>query len=531
MRPARAIAVAGVLTMMAAACSGPSGPGASPGGKTLVNGKTFTMVLGADPGSLDPHFTSQSATLQVDRFLYDSLVNIDEHGAMVPGLAAGWHATTTSVTYTLRKGISCADGSPLTARDVAANINFVAEPKNGSTRLGVFVPVGAKAVADDRAGTVTVTAPTPQSFLDRNVGSLQIVCRKGMADRSVLRQGADGTGMFKISESVAGDHYTLTRRKDYAWGPGAWKTDQQGLPDKVVLRSMSNETTAANQLIAREVNAAQLIGPDQQRLQGMNLFRRDVLAPLGELWFNENDGLPGADERVRRALTQALDLDELGKVLTSGTGRPASGLIAPNMGPCSRNTVRGTLPAFDAGAAGRALDAAGWTLGGDGTRTKNGKRLRLSFYYLTSLGSSMEAAAELVQKRWKSVGVQVGLKGLSDAEHGKLVVGGQADWGATIMPLGVALPTEAVPFLSGPQPPKGNNFAAIDNAGYTAGVTASSAVAGQKSCDAWAQAEKHLFTHFDLVPFVDAVLPTFAQGATFELSQGTVTPGSIRMIG
>ncbi|MGW2445773.1 ABC transporter substrate-binding protein [Streptomyces sp. NPDC001675] len=530
MKPARTIAVAGVLTSTLAACGGHSGPGTSPGGGTPVNGQTFTMALGADPGSLDPHFTSQSSALQVDRFLYDSLVNIDERGAVVPGLAAAWRSTTTRVTYTLRKNITCSDGSPLTAGDVAANVNFVADPDNGSTRLGVFVPPGAKAVADDRAGTVTVTTPTPNSFLDRTVGSLHIVCRKGMKDRSALRRGASGTGMFKIAESVAGDRYTLTRRKDYAWGPGDWKTDRQGLPDKVVLRIVSNGTTAANQLIAREVNAAQLAGADQQRLRQMNLFRREVLAPLGELWFNQAKGRPGADVRVRRALTQALDLGELGKVLTGGTGRPATGLVAPGLGPCSQDTVRGTLPAFDAGAAARALDAAGWRTGPGGTRVKDGEKLRLSLYYLTSLGPSMQASAELVQKRWKSAGAQVDLKGVSDAEHGKLVLGGQDAWGATIMPLGVALPTEAVPFLSGPTPPGGNNFAAIDNPAYTAGVAAASAIAGTAGCGAWADAEKHLFKDLDLVPFVNSATPTYAQGATFELSQGTVTPGSIRMV-
>jgi peptide/nickel transport system substrate-binding protein len=33
------------------------------------------------------------------------------------------------------------------------------------------------------------------------------------------------------------------------------------------------------------------------------------------------------------------------------------------------------------------------------------------------------------------------------------------------------------------------------------------------------------------VPFVDSATPTFAKGATFELSQGSVVPSSLRMLG
>ncbi|EXU63670.1 peptide ABC transporter substrate-binding protein [Streptomyces sp. PRh5] len=531
MKPVQAVAVIGVTALSLSACSGSAGPSSAEGG-AYQDGKTFTMVLEADPGNLDPHFTSQSSTWQVDRFLYDSLVNIDEHGKIVPGLAKTWHATTTRATFTLRKGITCSDGSRLTARDVAANINFVAEPKNASTRLGVFVPPGAKAVGNDTAGTVTVTSATPDSFLDRNLGGLHIVCPKGMKNRTLIKQKAAGTGMFELTEAVPGDHYTLTRRKDYAWGPGNWKTVQKGLPDKVVLRVISNESTAANLLLAREVNLVTLIGPDRQRLRGLKLVEREVVSPLGELWFNQADGLPGADEKVRRALTQALDLDALAKALTSGSGKPATGLVAPGMGPCSKDTVRGNLPSHDLDAAKSALDTAGWRTGPGGARTKGGKKLMLTFYYSTSTGATQQAAtAELVQKQWKSLGVRVTLKGATDAESGKLVVGGEGAWDVAILPLGVALPTEAVSFLSGPRPPKGHNFAAIDNKPYTAAVGEASGIAGTGGCQTWAKAEKHIFRHVDLVPFVNAVTPKLAQGATFELSQGAVTPGSIRMTG
>lgn len=534
MRSPQTLVLAATLALGLAltACDSGSGSGATIGGSgKLAEGQTFTMAISADPGNLDPHFTSLSVTQQVDAFMYDSLINLDAAGKMVAGLAEKWEGTTTKATYTLRKGVTCADGTALTASTVAANISFVGNPANKSSRIGVFVPPGAKATADDAAGTVTVTVPAPDAFLDRNVGGLHIVCNKGMKDRNLLKQAGDGTGMFTMTEAVPGDHYTMERRKDYAWGPGDWKTDQQGLPDKVVLKVVSNETTSANLLLSGQINLAAIAGPDKQRLAAQKLFQRESSTPLGELWFNQKAGLPTADPAIRRALTQALDLAQLGKVITSGTGKPATGLVAPGMGPCTEDTVTGNLPAHDLAAAKSALDAAGWKAGTGGIRAKDGAKLSLVFYYPTSLGPTLQSGAELLQKAWSDLGVDVSLKAVSTAEIGTVILAGQGTWHAALIPLTVSLPSQLVPFLSGPTPPNGNNFAGIKNPAYTAGVQKASSVAGADGCPDWAAAEKALVTAQDIVPFVDSTVPAFGKGVTFELSQGGVAPGSLRMLG
>ncbi len=507
------IATAGALALGLAACSGNN---AAPSGTKFAEGKTFTMILSSDPGNLDPHFTSLSTTQQADRFLYDSLVNIDENGKMVAGLADKWEATTTKAVFTLRKGITCSDGSPLTATGVAENISFVGDPKNASSRIGIFVPAGATATADDAAGTVTVTSPSPSAFLDRTIGGLHIVCDKGMKDRTLLKQGAVGTGLFTVSEVVANDHYTLKRRKDYAWGPGDWRKDQPGLPETVVLKVVANETTAANLIGTDQANAAVVVGPDVARLTAMNLHKREVVAPLGELWFNEKAGLPGADAATRKALTQALDLKQLATVIGSGAGKPATGLVAPGLSPCTGDTVTAKLPAADAAAAKTALA---------------GKNLKMNFYYATSVGPGMQAAAELLQKAWQSAGVEVTLKGVTNAEIGQAIVGGQGPWDAAFLPLGVSLPSELVPFFSGPTPPDGVNFASINNAAYTAAVQAASAIPGTGGCPQWAAAEEALVSQLDIVPFAFSSVAVFGKGATFELSAGSIDPASVRMLG
>lgn len=520
-------ALFGVLALAATACGGPGG-GTGTGDGALADGKTFSLGIGSDPGSLDPHLTVLSVTIQVDRFLYDTLLGLSAEGKPVAGLAEKWDASTTTASFTLRQGITCADGTPLTAADVAANVNFVGDPANKSPIAGLMIPPGTKATADETTRTVTVASGQPDAFLLRNVGSLPIVCAKGMGDRGLLAKGESGTGMFTVTEAVPNDHYTFTRRKDYTWGPGDWKATQQGLPDKVVVRVIPNTTTATNLLLSGELSAAAINGPDRQRLEGRKLFHADFLAPLGEVFYNQAAGRPGQDEAVRRALTQSLDLTQLGKVLTSGTGKPSQGMVTAAPKPCSGDTVAGNLPTHDPAAAAAALDTAGWKAGPDGVRVKDGKRLALTVIYGTQLGPTMAPTAELAQQTWKSLGAEVTLKGV-DSPGLSQVLFGTGEWEVSLGPVGFALPSQLVPFVSGPAAPDGTNFAHIANPGYDDAAKRAATMSGDASCPDWTAAETALIKRVDAVPYVDSVVPTFGSGAKFEVSQGNVTPSSIRM--
>ncbi len=494
--------------------SASSATSASASAASFASGKTATIILPSDPGSLDPDLTSLSVTLQADLFLYDSLINFTPAGQIESGLASKWSGNTTSASFTLKKGVTCSDGSPLTASTVAANINFIGNVKNASSRVGVWVPPGATATADDATGTVTVKSQVPDAFLVSDVGQTQIVCGNGMKNRSLLKEGADGTGMYTMSSAVPGSSYTLTLRKGYSWGPGGVTSATQGLPATVTLKVVTNMTTAANELLAGQANIGEVVGSDTQRLG--SLYAQSINAPLGELWFNEKAGQPTADLAVRKALIQSVQLSQLGQVLSSGAGTPATGLVAPALSPCKGDTVGSNLPSFDASAAKSALA---------------GKKLSLAVYYPTSLGTGGSAAATLLQQTWSQLGVNVTLHGITDAELDSQIVAGQAAWSVAIIPLGLTSPTELVPFVSGATPPKGTDFAYINNAAYTADVTKAASTPGQAGCPSWNAAETALFKNVDLVPFVDSKISDYAKGATFSLSQGSIMPSSIRMLG
>ncbi|SFO70538.1 ABC transporter substrate-binding protein [Amycolatopsis rubida] len=520
-------AMAGVVALTVSACGGSAQSGTDrTANQKLVDGKTFTYAIPTDPGTLDPAITVLSVARNLDQFLYDALINLDAKGQPEAALAEKWEATTTTASFTLRKGVTCSDGSPLTAADVAANINFVGDPANKSPLAGVTVKSGTKAVAN--ADKVTITSGAPDAFLLRNIAGLPIVCAKGLADRKTLAKGENGTGMFTMSEIVPNDHYTLTRRKDYRWGPGQFDPKQRGLPEKVTIRVIPNMTTTSNLLLSGEVNAASVIGQDQQRLKAQRLYHADIVSPFGELFFNQAPGRFGADQAMRRALTQAIDLPQVAKVLTRDGSAPVKGMVTIEPRPCEGDSATGKIPGFDVAAAKAALDQAGWKPGPDGIRVKDGKRLALTAIYGTQAGPTMPPGAELMQQGWKSVGVDVTLKGVDSPGLSQSLFA-TGEWDISMAPLGLTLPSQLVPFMSGGEPPQGTNFAHIKNSQYDALVAKAATQAGQAGCADWMAAESALYERQDVVQFANSVVPTYGSNAKFDIVNGYIKPATIRM--
>ena len=194
----------------------------------------------------------------------------------------------------------------MTATTVADNFSFVADPANQSPLLGVYVPPAVTVEADDAARTVTLTTEAPTPFMLLNTGTaVLIVCDAGLADRSTLASGTNGTGPFVLEEAVANDHYTFSARDDYTWGPDGATSELPGFPSEVVVRIIENESTAANLLLSGEVNIATIAGADRQRVESEGYFVTEQRSIVGEFFFNQMEGLPTADVAVRQALMGA----------------------------------------------------------------------------------------------------------------------------------------------------------------------------------------------------------------------------------
>ncbi|MEV0586993.1 ABC transporter substrate-binding protein [Nonomuraea sp. NPDC050310] len=505
----RKTAAAAALALLAAGCGGGAGE-AGPA--------TLTIAVGADPGLLDPATAVLGATNSVLSLAYETLVRTSPDGKIIPGLAEKWEVKPDAVAFTLRQGVKCSDGSTLTPAEVAANINYLTDPANKSPLLGVLAPVGMKAAAD--AATVTVSTPEPFSFILESTRLLFIVCGKGLQDRSLLAKATYGTSPYELKEVAPSDHYTFAKRQGSA----------AELPDQVVLKVVPNEQTAANLLMSGDVNAATFFGPDRQRVQAApGVDKQEENVSNGQYFYHQGKDRPTNDVAVRKALTQALDLAELGRVSSGGTGKPVTGLV-PGVPPCIGDSVSGHVPGLDPAAASAGLDAAGWTAGADGIRAKDGKKLSLRLLYTTTRGPGVQAAAEYLAAAWKKIGVEVKLNGVIDTKLAESLNVTQ-DWDVVWLPIGVTLPSQLVGFLSGPAAPKGANFAHLANERYTELVAKAATTPGAEGCKLWLEAESALIANSDLVPVSTITVLNATKGAKAAQQAGLFDPYSFRVEG
>jgi peptide/nickel transport system substrate-binding protein len=110
------------------------------------------------------------------------------------------------------------------------------------------------------------------------------------------------------------------------------------------------------------------------------------------------------------------------------------------------------------------------------------------------------------------------------------VVFGTGAWGAALLPVNLRLPSQVVPFLSGPVPADGGvNLASIDNPEYAAAVAEAMTLPGTDGCAKWQEAEEALFAANDVVLFADETIPTFLDGATVEPGGDGPVPATIRL--
>jgi peptide/nickel transport system substrate-binding protein len=143
---------------------------------------------------------------------------------------------------------------------------------------------------------------------------------------------------------------------------------------------------------------------------------------------------PFGDDRVRRALALALDRDRIGATAYNSTSTLAQTLIPPWNWAYDPTGA----PTYDVAQAKVLLDEAGWRLGPDGVRSKNGRKL--SFGLLSQSESNpLSAMAQEIQRAWHEIGVIADIHSVSKSViYGNpgLATDGKFDalmddWGAT----------------------------------------------------------------------------------------------------
>ena len=515
----------GVGLAVSACTTGSSTPGSgsTASGGTAATSSSVAIAMSSDPTTLDPAKGSVAADFLMERMMFDTLVRQDNGGAVIPGLASSWKVTPTKATFTLQHGVTCSDGTALTATDVAKSLTRFADPATASPAASqVFGSNKPVITGDDQAGTVTVTLQTPWANMlnSLTVPQTGIICPAGLSNPQVLKDGLKGagTGPYYLPSASAlkpGISYKLTARPGYTWGPKYQGSGTGTVPATVNMDVFASETTAANEMLAGQVDYAGLTGPDTARFVGKSGYSI-VNSPIVTMFavFNERPGHATAKPAIRTAIAQALSQTAFNSAVTKGTGTLINSIVSPQV-KCA-NTDKSLLTPYDPAAAKSALKGVKLTV--DGTNAV-----------------AAGAGNEYVQAALQAAGANVTLKNQDSTTWSTDVLAGQGGWDVTVLPNLNLTNQMIVPasFFVGGTPPTGRNFGDIQDYGFTAAFQqAMSTTDPTAQCAAWQTAQAALLASHDVVPLASVDVHYITDKRVTALTpDGLFDPTTVRIAG
>ncbi|MDG4667639.1 ABC transporter substrate-binding protein [Mycobacterium sp. 236(2023)] len=403
------IAVA-ISAILLAACSGqqqaptaPTGPTGdpNPGGTLVFSDVQFVT------DALSTNYTTANLLFQI----VDRLVFIDpKTGEVHPWLAEQFSRNddATQYTFKIRDGVTFSDGTPLNAEVVKANFDQL-----GKGDPAKKIPAFSDFVGYDRTEVSGNTATVFLSRPNTNFYKLAANGRAAIRGLSTLALDYDGqsqienvvgSGAFVYESQVPDQEVTLRKRPDYAWPPATSPNKGAAYLDKIVVRVIGEPGLRAGAVQSKQVDLARGIQPtDESALAANNFQVIPVAAPsltVNLVAFRVNNELV-SDQRVRRALQLGVDRQAVVDTVLSPSYR-ASDSVLGHDDPLYTDVSADI--GYDPDKAAALLDEAGWKVGGDGTREKDGKKLEVT---LAASNQSVvfRPAFEFIESGWRELGV------------------------------------------------------------------------------------------------------------------------------
>ena len=293
-------------------------------------------------------------------------------------LATGYTVSDDGLTWTvtLRDDVTFTDGEPLTAEDVAFTYNTV---KESSSVTDLTMLDRAEATGDT---TVVFHMNTPFSVWPYTMAYVGIVPEHAYDE--TYGEHPIGSGRYILKQWDKGQQIILEANPDY-YG-------QKPEMERVTILFLE-EDAAFLAVQAGQVDLAYTSATyaDQQP-EGYALFRCETVDNRGvNLPVTGNPVT--SDVSVRRAINMDIDRQEMIDNVLNGYGTPAYSVCdkMPWYNPASE-------VAYDPEGAARLLEDAGWTLGADGVREKDGVKAELNILYSSSDSVRQALAADLANQ-------------------------------------------------------------------------------------------------------------------------------------
>ncbi|PID31916.1 hypothetical protein CR970_03510 [Candidatus Saccharibacteria bacterium] len=382
-----------------------------------VSGGIYTEGIVGSFTNANPLYVATPVDSAVSRLLFGSLLKYDSAGRLTGDLAVRWSVDEEGKTYkvVLREGLQWHDGAPLTADDVAFTYKTIQNPDAKSPFFAAWQGVDVQ-VRDDR--TILFTLPNVLASFPHALTN-GIVPKHLLADtpagqlRSIKFDTVNpvGSGPFRWEAIEVTGERPETRQTQIALIP--FVNYHGGMPqlDRFRIHTFNDTETMVASFKDKEITAMSGLSAVPSELEGQeNVVDYDI-PYMGEVgvFFRTSAELLG-DAKVRQALTHSIAHKDVVDILPYPAAAARSPLLKFHLG---YNQDIQQL-SFDMAKAVELLDGAGWTVGEDGLRQKDGKKLTLNL--LTQASDEFEAVAASLREQWATVGVQVVVHTLPDED-------------------------------------------------------------------------------------------------------------------
>ncbi len=401
-------------------------------------------VVVAVPGGVDnfnPVVAAELTAGEISELLFASLVDSDfdtEQGRLLyrPLLARSWEYSEDrkDITFHLRNDARWSDGVRVTSDDVKFSYELYGDPVVASVRQSALDQFfRRKDGAPDVERSIEVIDDSTVIFHFRKAypgqlfdAGLPIVPRHVFADAD---RGALRSHPGSVRPTSSGP-YELD-----LWEPNQQirlaRSDRSVLPhpaylDRLVFRVIPDYTSRLTQLKTGEVDVVVGIQPEdvEDLTEDYPSLRMETIPSRAYEFAGWNNVDPEAyratqgksvrphrlfgSKRVRRALTHAINREEIIDGYLGRYGRPAIGSISP-LFRWAYNKDLQPLP-YDPGLAKRILADEGWSdSDGDGWLDKDGEKFGFTLS-ITAGDPRRSFAAVVIQNQLKAVGIDVAIE-------------------------------------------------------------------------------------------------------------------------
>jgi peptide/nickel transport system substrate-binding protein len=367
-------------------------------------GGTLRVGHSLVPANIDPNIHGSRFAARISIQIFDCLINEYQSGEYEPGLAETWEVSDDLLEYTLhlREGVTFHDGEPFNAEAVHGTFQRILDPDSASLRtflddldFGEVVDEFTYRMNMERATAVTVNN---LSSVGAAPGSMAAVERLG---DEYLRSPV-GTGPFRVLEWPGPNELVLERNPDYAWAPPFLENQGTAYVDQIHYFFVEEATT---RIASLESGDTDIIDdpPDieVERLQESDDY--DVImvktAGLPQSAFLNITVPPTEELAVRQAMLYGVDRETSARLIFHGAQTAAYGPLS-SASWAYWDGLEEMYP-HDPDRAVELLEEAGWEMGADGVREKDGQRLRTR--HITTAGTATQFA-EFIQGSLREIG-------------------------------------------------------------------------------------------------------------------------------